>query len=254
MRQVNFKLRGLTDDEVKELQQELGKPIAPGYLSWWISEAIRDIVRFSRIPTSRETRDDLSRISQDGRAWMDHIKRSPGASALLPGPTDAIRHAMDSFCVLVDAAAKHMDTAVKPGHPSAAFVQTAFLDRLIGIAKVAKVPPRSQGRKKRSRATRRRPPAFFRFAKRALDIAHVIIDSSPLDRVEKAHALKALGLETDHALSKAIERARGDISKYHVEDHGLSEWPAIERGMSSRAKPNSRNAARRQSGKRGRSG
>jgi hypothetical protein len=72
---------------------------------------------------------------------------------------------------------------------------------LIGIAKTAKVYPRSEGRAPRSHTAPRNPPDFFCFTTEALKIAADVIISSPLPDNEKGAALLVM-VPTKAALSQ----------------------------------------------------
>jgi hypothetical protein len=42
-----YEIRGLSDDEIAQLERVLGKPVPRSYLSYWVREAIRDVVRLA---------------------------------------------------------------------------------------------------------------------------------------------------------------------------------------------------------------
>jgi hypothetical protein len=68
----------------------------------------------------------------------------------------------------------------------------AFLDRMIGVAKKAKVLPSTP---MRAIPTKKPPPPFFQFVLEALAISRDVIRSSPLPPHQKAAALSILQIK-----------------------------------------------------------
>jgi hypothetical protein len=231
---ANSPVRALTDQEVERLQDRLGRPVDRHFLAHWVSVAIRDAVRLPGLPTARDYRDSLAHIAKEGREWVDGLNVPPGISVLgwaakeaLEQAADEARSAVTKLCDQADRLAETFEAAVKPG-PRTPLALEGFIDRMIGIAKKAKVYPSSEGRALRSHTDPRPPPDFFQFVEEALEIAQDVIRSSPLAEHRKHAALLALPIPTRGALSKLIERLRGKISDYREGEHGLVEWPEIE--------------------------
>jgi hypothetical protein len=217
-------VRALTDEEIKRLQDGLGRPVDRAFLVSWLSQAIRDVVRLSQHSTGREYRDDVLQIREAGRRWIQQVDSCPGTS-FIPVEVVALKRAVTRFCDQVDILANNF--GVKRGRRTP-FALEAFIDRLIGIAKTAKVYPRSEGRALRSHTDPRNPPDFFCFAAEALQIAEDVIWSSPLTDNDKQEALSTLTVPSRGALSKLIEKSRGKISDYRESENGLIERPQTD--------------------------
>jgi hypothetical protein len=197
------------------------------FLVRWVSQAIRDVVRLSREPTARELRDGLERIAKEGRQWIRHVKACPGISRLSCELTE-LRHTVATFCDQADRLADEISTAVKRGRQRTPFALEAFLSRMLGIAKKAKVYPRAESRALRSRTAPRKAPDFFRFVAEALKIAESVIQSSPLSQHRKDAALSLLSVPSNAVLSRLIVQLRGKISDYREGPHGLVTWPMTD--------------------------
>ena len=70
---AEIEIRPLAEVELESLERALGKPVDRQYLAYWVSEAIRDVVKLSMLPTARQLRTDLTRIPRDGRQWLRHV-------------------------------------------------------------------------------------------------------------------------------------------------------------------------------------
>jgi hypothetical protein len=214
-------IRSLTDLEIAELERTLDKPVDRKYLVHWISQSIADVVRLSSPgPSARQYRDELVQIARKGRGWLKHIDQCAAASLISKhAELSDLKTTVAQFCDRVDSIAKQVSISIKAGHPRAPFPLEAFLKRMIGIAKRAKVLPSTPSRGER---TGRRPnPAFFHFVVTALEIARDVIKSSSLTDPQQRAALKALRVQSDQALVKVLEGLRGRISDYHESAHGL---------------------------------
>jgi hypothetical protein len=218
-------VRPLTDDEIERLERRLGRPVDRDFLVHWVSQAIRDVVRFSRLPTAREHRDSLLRIIEEGRQWIQHVEACPGIS-FLGSELDELKRVVARFSDQANLLAKQF--GVKRGHPRTPVALEGFIDRMIGIAKAAKVYPSSESRALRSQTAPRPPPDFFWFTAEALEIAQDVVKSSPLAEDRKQAALSMLDVPSRGTLSKLIERLRGKISDYRDGEYGLVTWPAVD--------------------------
>jgi hypothetical protein len=219
------KIRPLTDDEVARLEKALGSPIERAYLAYWMVRAIEAYLVFMTVPLPRERRDDLKAMADQGRKWINTVEQSPTAR-LLPTVID-LAHLMSSartFCDLADSLARHLDQAVRPGHPRTTVALEAFLEPLIGIAKRANVLPSLPSRHALDPIHSPSGPPFFAFMNEALEVAMDVIRSSPPpgDRIDAA--LAALSKVTDQSLVKILERLRGPIGEYREGTTGLIEW------------------------------
>jgi hypothetical protein len=218
-------VRALTDEEIERLQHQLGRPVDRDYLIYWMSQAIKDIVRLwgdPAQPTLRQRRDSLVKIAKEGRRWIKTVDTSPGLSQL-GRELDDVKCALARLCHRAELLAKEIH--VKRGNPRSSAAALTFIDRMIGIAKTAKVYPSSEGRALRSQTAPRDAPDFFLFVDEALEIAEDVIESSPLPVEQKYAARSVLKVPSSGALSKLIEQARGRISDYRESEHGLVSWP-----------------------------
>ena len=181
------------------------------------------------LPSPRERRDDLKEIAEQGQRWIAILERSR-ITRLLPVPLDVeqLVSSARTVCEVAGSLACQLDQAVGPGHPRTNVALDAFLERLIGIAKRAKVRPSTPGRALLSPSDSPPGPPFFRFATAALDIAMEVIRSSPLPQDEMDAALAALSNVSDHSLVKALERLRGRVGDYRESATGLVEWEPAE--------------------------
>jgi hypothetical protein len=222
-------IRPLNDDEIARLENALGQPIERPYLVKWVSRAIQAFVVIVTLPPPGERRDDLREIAEQGRKWIETVEQSRSAR-LLPGPVD-VQHLIGSartFCQVAESLARQLDQAVGPGHPRTTAALEAFLDRLIGIAKRAKILPSTPSRDLLDLVDAPPGPPFFRFVTAALDIAMAVIRSSPLPCDQMDAALAGLSKVTDQALAKTLERLRGRVGQYRESAAGLVEWDAAE--------------------------
>jgi hypothetical protein len=223
-RRSDITIRPLTEREIEQLERSLGRPVDRNLLVHWVSQSIRDVVRLRDLPTARECRDALLLVVRDGREWIQDINHCPCASLIgQKAELDELTAGMARVCDRAEFVAKEFRAAIKPGRHRARFALEAFLDRMIGIAKMAKVLPSTPGRAPRSQTAPRRPPAFFNFVKAALAIARDVIRSSPLPH-GKEEALSVLRPQSDEALGKLLERLRGRTGNYRESERGLVEW------------------------------
>jgi hypothetical protein len=219
-------IRPLTEDEIARLEKALGQPIEQTYLTYWISRAIEAFTLILTVLPLRERRDDLKEMADQGRRWIATVEQSR-CTPLLPAVLD-VEHLLSSvrtFCAVVGSLAHQLDQDVGPGYPRSNIALEAFLDRLIGIAKRAKVRPSTP-----SRAflhSRDPGPPFYNFVSEALDIAMEVIRSSPLPPQQMDATLAALSV-TDQSLVKALEALRGHIGDYREGTIGLVEWDIVE--------------------------
>jgi hypothetical protein len=217
-------IRPLTETEIAQLEAALGKPVERAYLVYWVSAAIRDVVRLSAAPTPREYRDELAEIAHQGRNWIQTIEGTRSGLLLPNGPdVGALIGSVTIFCEAIESVVTRLDSSIRPGKPRTPFALETFLDRLIGIAKRAKVLPSTPGRALRSETAPRLPPPFYNFVTESLEIAIEVIKSSPLPDTEAQEALAILASVTDGSLGKILERLRGRIGDYHESADGLTE-------------------------------
>jgi hypothetical protein len=231
MQPVNAnEIRPLTDDEIARLETALGQPIERDYLAHWLSEAIRAFLLLMTIPPLRERRDELKRIAEQGRQWIDVVEHSRTTRLLATAfEVQQLMSLARTFCDAVGSLARQMDQSVGPGHPRTNIALDAFLDRLLGIAKRAKVRPSTPSRALLGPMDPGPVPAFYNFATAALDIAMDVIRSSPLPGTEVDAALAFLSNVSDQSLVKALERLRGRVGDYRESAAGLVEWgPAAD--------------------------
>jgi hypothetical protein len=218
-------IRPLTADDIEPLEEALGELVDRKYLVHWVSEAIRDVVRMPLLPTARETRNGLLHVIREGHRWTHSIDNCPGVLLFVrKDELDELKAAISRFSGQLEHAARLFAQKVQPGHPRTPFALEAFLDRMIGIAKKARVLPRVPARALRSQTAPRLPPAFFNFVTEALTIARDVIRSSSLPDDRKEAALAVLRVQSNQALSKLLVRLRGRIGKYRESKHGLVEW------------------------------
>jgi hypothetical protein len=215
-------IRPLTDFEIEKLENALGKPVDRNYLVFWVSRAISDIVIHSLQPTGSEYRTWLWGIAHTGRRWLQQIEAGSGGTSLPPSFDQAVLTAsVTKFCDQVEALADQIAASIKPGHPRTPRLLEAFLDRMIGIAKRAKVLPSTPSR---AVTPRRPPPEFLQFVLLAIATARAVIDSSDLSQGQKEAALSVLRYHSKEALIKIVERLRGRIRDYRNSARGLTEW------------------------------
>jgi hypothetical protein len=214
-------IRPLSEAELQRLESALGKPVDRQYLTHWVSEATRDVARLSILPTPQQLNIDLRRMARDGRRWLREASEySTIFNAAQRGALDRLVEAANPFFDSIDALAAQAAAATKAGRPRTPFGLTAFLDRMIGIAKQAKVLPSTP---MRAIPTKKAPPPFFQFVLEALAISRVVIRTSPLPPHQKTAALSILQIKSNEALIKILEALRGRVSDYEVTPHGLIE-------------------------------
>ena len=220
-------LRPLTEQEIENLEHVLGKPVERDYLVYWLTTAMQDVIRLSNQPTARECRDDLFQIVQEGRSWLKRLGACPGTTVLPPSvELGRVTATVAKFCDRIDFIAKQIDRSVGRGHPRTPFLMTAFLEKMIGIAKRARVFPSTPSRA--ARTSGRPVPAFLKFVETALAIARDVIKSSPVPDRQKSAALLILQVQSRKALVKVIENLRGPIGNYQDSPGGLTEWNSTD--------------------------
>lgn len=214
-------IRPLLEAELRRLENALGKPVERQFLAHWVSEATRDVARLSVLPTPRQLNTDLRRMARDGRQWLrEAAEYSAIFSAMQRGALDRLVGAATPFLDGIDVLAAQAAAASKAGRPRTPFGLRAFLDRMIGITKLAKVLPSTP---MRAIPTKKAPPPFFQFVLEALAISSDVIRSSPLPPHQKAAALSILQIKSNEALIKILEELRGRVGDYEVTPHGLVE-------------------------------
>jgi hypothetical protein len=212
-------LRPLTEEELDGLQRCLGRPVDRSYLKHWLSTAIADVVRLSVLPSPREVRTDLTRMAREGRQWLRHINEcSELFSPRMQSELEDLARTTEAFCQSADAMAGDLAKSVKAGRPQTPFALRAFLGRLIGIAKRARVLPRTPSRQHTEKES---TLPFFQFISNALGVAENVIETSSVPRTHKIAALRVLTSHNREALIKVLEELRGRISDYHESEHGL---------------------------------
>jgi hypothetical protein len=228
-------IRPLSEAELQRLESALGKPVERQYLAYWISEATRDVARLSILPTPQQLNIDLRRMARDGRRWLrEAAEYSAIFSPAQRGALDRLVEAGTPFFDGIDALAAQAAASTKAGRPRTHFALQAFLDRMIGIAKKAKVLPSTP---MRAILTKKPPPPFFQFVLEALAISRDVIRSSPLPPHQKAAALSILQIKSNEALIKILEEMRGRVGDYEVTPHGLVEKQSRKAAPRPRRRP-----------------
>jgi hypothetical protein len=214
-------IRPLTDDEIGRLEKALGQPIERTYLAHWVVQAIQAFTWILTLPSPRDRRDDLKKIAEQGRKWIDTLEQSRTTPLLTPVlDVEQLMSAVRGFCDAVNSLARQLDQAVGPGHPRTNVALEALLEPLIGIGKRAKVLPSTPNRFDPGSPA----PPFFGFVTEVLDVAMDVTRSSPLPADQIDTALAALSNVTDQSLVKIIEGLRGRIRDYREGTIGLVEW------------------------------
>src|SRR4029077_6856992 len=72
----------LTETEIELLEHSLGRPVDRNLLVYLVSQAIRDVVRLTDLPTARQCRDALLLVARDGREWIQDINHCPCVSLI----------------------------------------------------------------------------------------------------------------------------------------------------------------------------
>lgn len=220
-------LRPLTEEEIDGLQRCLGRPVDRTYLRHWVSTAIADVVRLSVLPSPRQVRADLEHMGQEGREWLQHInERSELFSPRMHSEFDDLVKAAEAFCQSVDVVATDLAKSVKAGRPQTPFALRAFLNRLKGVAKRARVLPRTPSRQYTEKES---TLPFFQFISSALAVAVNVIETSSVPRAHKVAAVRVLTIHSREALIKVLEELRGRISDYQESEHGLVQREIIDR-------------------------
>jgi hypothetical protein len=200
-------IRALTEAEIELLERSLGRPVDRNSLVHWVSQSIRDVVQLRDLPTAGECRDALLVVVREGREWVHDINHCPCVSLIgQKADLDELTKEEARVCDRAELVAKELRAAIKPGRHRAPFGLESFLDRMIGIAKIAKVLPSTPGRAPRSQTAPRQPLTFFNFVKAALAIARDVIGSSPLPHGKK-ETLSILRPQSDEALELLYRRA-----------------------------------------------
>ena len=200
-----FEIRPLTVAELEKLEHALGKPIERQYLTHWVSLAISDVVRLSIPPTVRELRTDLMRMAREGRQWIQQVSAYPNVFVpRVREERDRLIEAADAFCNSLDIVVSDAASSIRTGHPRTHFAYDAFLERMIGIAKRARVIPSTP---QRAIPPEKPAPAFFQFVRKALAISRDVIESSPISDREKAAALRISHLQTNECTDKSHRKS-----------------------------------------------
>jgi hypothetical protein len=214
----------LSEADIAELEKILGPRANRKHLVYWLTQAIRDVVSLSLLPPARKRRDDFRRIAREGRHWVRGFKMSPDLKTLqAQARLEEVQTAVLEFCENVEAMARELDPAVKRG-TRIPFALEAFIDRMIGIAKIAHVVPSVPRRVIRSQTAPRKPPIFFQFVKAALEVARDVINSSDLPYSTQKAALETLKNRSNYALMEILVGLRGRIGNYRDGPHGVTEW------------------------------
>jgi len=118
----------------------------------------------------------------------------------------------------IDVLAAEAAASSKARRSRTPFGLRAFLDRMIGVAKEAKVLPSTP---MRAIPTKKLPPLFFQFVLEALAMSRDVIRSSPLLPHQKAAAFSILQIKSNEALIKILEELRGRVGDYEVTPHAV---------------------------------
>jgi hypothetical protein len=168
-------------------------------------------------------RRQLQRLARQGRLWLREIAENP-LQAVLCGYTnfERLNDEVTQFCDQVDAIRRQYGVGVKTGPPRRRLLLQVFIGELIGIAKLAGVPPSTPGR---AILPTTPPPPFYRFVTAALMIAEEIVVSSSLPERQREVAQSVFTVASDEALVKQIETVRGRVGDYVPSEsgHGLVE-------------------------------
>jgi len=155
---------------------------------------------------------------------MENSKAAPllAARASLPKfRADAV-----AFCDRVASLGGEVGALVRSGRSPTLAPLAVFIDRLIGIAKRAKVLPSTPSR--RSNRQTDSPPAFYSFVITALRVARQVIKTSQLPDDQITAALSKLQYQDRDALIEIVVQARGRIGNYRETPHGLVEWDVTD--------------------------
>lgn len=104
----------------------------------------------------------------------------------------------------------------------------AFVDRMIGIAKRARVLP-SMPSRRINRTTAPKPP-FYNFLRSALGIGREVIRTSNLPSAVKKAAAARLQYQSADALIKVVVKQRGSVSNYRNTSLGLVDASLTRKG------------------------
>lgn len=174
----------------------------------------------------RELRDSLRDLEHCGRRLLRNIDE-PKVARFLRVRIDlaSFRTAAVQFCDDTAALIREVNAVVGPGRSPTSTVLEAFIDRMIGIAKRAKVLPKVPSRRA-NRKTAATPP-FFSFVRTALRIGRQVIQTSKLPDHVKVAAVARLQYQTRDALIEVVIRKRGKIRNYRPTPSGLVESDVI---------------------------
>jgi hypothetical protein len=224
-----LEIRPLSDAEIEALKKILGARVKRKHLVYWLTQAIRDVVVLSSQPPARERRDDFRRIAKEGRHWVRGFKMSPDLKTLQTrARLEKVEAVVIQFCENVESLARDLEPAIKRG-TRIPFALETFIDRMIGVAKVARVRPSIPRRVIRSQTAPRRPPVFFQLIQAALELARDVISSSQISSPVKNAALETIRKRSDYALVEILVGLRGRIGNYRVGPHGVTEWNEWQR-------------------------
>ena len=245
-------LRTLTSEELDRLEAALEKPVDREHLEHWISTSISNAVKLSSLPLSRQARDKLKKLANEGRKWLDQVESDPIKGLLErqvvqkhKGWPDALQEhtrkieelkaTITEVCAQADSTAVTVGRLIKRGgQRSTPPALIAFLDNMIGIAKRNKIRPSTPQRDMYSK----KPPAFILFVEKALATAKDVIESSPIPNQQKRRAVQSVRYASRDALIRVLERRRGRIGDYHDGPYGLIEdinrQPGIRRDRKTR--------------------
>jgi hypothetical protein len=147
---------------------------------------------------------NLTKSHSRGRKWIDIVRQSHSTS-LLPKvlEVEQLISSVATFSDAVGSLAYQADNSVGPGRPPTHLALEAFLDRLIGIAKRAKVRPSTPSRE-------------------------LVDPINPLPGPEIAAEVIKSKLVKWRVLIKAIERVRDKSGDYREGAAGLVEWDLAE--------------------------
>jgi hypothetical protein len=229
-------IRRLTETEIQRREGALGKPIERNYLVHWVSLSIRGVVELSSLPSTRQLRNDLTRMAREGRQWIRHVADYPDIfSPRARAERDRLMETAEAFCQSIDVLAAQAASSIKAGQRKTHPAFEAFLDNLIGIAKKEWITPSTPQRRRRitkkriikghikKSAVKQPPPPFYQFVLEALTISLEVINASPLSNPQKS-AARSIFPKTEEALIKAIENRRGRVRDYKEGTSGLTEW------------------------------
>jgi len=214
--------RALGERNVRQLGKALGKDGREA-LAQRVAQIIRDIMCVAVQPTPPDPRGQLRRVARQGRRWLRDLAEEPvGALVRTNTNFEQLKGDITRFCDQLDAIREWTGAGKKPGAPRQRLLMQVAIGELIGVAKLAGVPPSSPGR---AIWPKKPLPRFYKFVLAALYVGKEIALSSSLTKRERQAVQSAFDVQNEEALVKQIEIVRGRVGDYvpSQSGHGLVE-------------------------------